>query len=189
MSRKKILSCTRRPTLPERKTAIPQCLPAAKMDPGATPRLKSILKCLYATLSVSIPMYALQITGLIEPFGSFWTSPIALMFTLIFSSTVVIVTFRDRARMHPDSTKPPPALPAPCRLPTIIICFFIVLVWIGALGVLAFISYLFTTVIAIVEIIFILAQIGLLLAVGILGSLERRDMKRAIRKGQVGGIV
>ncbi|KAH6890832.1 hypothetical protein BKA70DRAFT_1441489 [Coprinopsis sp. MPI-PUGE-AT-0042] len=82
-----------------------------KLDPGATPRLESALRCLYATLSFSIPIYILQITTLFEPGGSLWLLPVALMATLIFSSTVVMVTFRDRARMYPNSTKPPPALP------------------------------------------------------------------------------
>ncbi|KAH6907331.1 hypothetical protein BKA70DRAFT_1285485 [Coprinopsis sp. MPI-PUGE-AT-0042] len=125
------------------------------------------------------------------------------MFTLIFSSTVVMVTFRDRARMHPNSTKAPPTLPAICRLPTIISCFLIVVLWIVALGLMIFtmvvlggslyLGYEYSsssfygavatiaTIIGSVEAICVVAQIGLLLAVGILGAVERKHAKRYIK--------
>jgi hypothetical protein len=168
-----------------------------QLDPGATPRLEHALHCLYATLSISIPIYILQITTLFEPFGSLWIVPVILMFTLIFSSTVAMVTFRDRARMHPNSRKPPPMLPAICRLPTIIFCFLIVVVWLVGLamiisnmvlldGVVILVSYyrfpgMLWVILGSLETVCILAQMGLLLAIGILGAVERKHAKRHLR--------
>jgi hypothetical protein len=169
--------------------------PAAKLSPGTTPRLEHALKCLYATLSLSIPIYILQITTIFQPVGSLWILPANLMFTVIFSSTLVMVTFRDRARMHSDSTKSPPTLPALCRLPTLIVCFLIVVLWIAALAIMLLamivLSGSYTLVLGVVErvgvaigsieVVFVIAQIGLLLAIGILGVLERKHAKAHLR--------
>ncbi|KAH6897969.1 hypothetical protein BKA70DRAFT_1437891 [Coprinopsis sp. MPI-PUGE-AT-0042] len=112
-----------------------------RLDPGATPRLESALKCLYATLSFSIPINIIQITTVWHPIKSYWLSPITSMFTIIFSSTLIMVTFRDRARLHPSSTKCPPKLPALCRLPTILFCFLIVVLWMCAVAFIVFNMY------------------------------------------------
>ncbi|KAH6890829.1 hypothetical protein BKA70DRAFT_1538086 [Coprinopsis sp. MPI-PUGE-AT-0042] len=168
-------------------------VPAPKLDPGATPRLESALRCLYATLSLSIPIYILQITTLFEPGGSLWILPIALMFTIIFSSTVIMVTFRDRARMHPNSTKAPPTLPAICRLPTLVCGFLVAVLWIVALGIMIFTMRvtialspypedipLLSIIIGCVEVFFVVAQICLLSAFGRLGEVERKHAKQYV---------
>ncbi|KAH6890828.1 hypothetical protein BKA70DRAFT_1326864, partial [Coprinopsis sp. MPI-PUGE-AT-0042] len=102
--------------------------------------------------------------------------------------------FRDRALLHPNSTKAPPTLPVICRLPlpTIIFCFIIVIICICAAGTTIFRMVVFRTrlypdfvnlytlgtTIGGIEAVCITRHIGLLLAVGLLGAVEGKHANK-----------
>ena len=96
-----------------------------------------------------------------------------------------MVTFRDRARLHPDSKRVAPSVPVLCQLPAIVACFINVVFW-AASAALLIMSAIYSLTIsetvlvgimATIELAFVLAQMGVLLAVGILAVKERRSLK------------
>lgn len=185
--------------MPHPQEAAPsmEALPKASkntMDPGATPRLESILRQLYASLSICIAIYLL---GQAPRLVLLSLSPFCLLFTIIFASVMIMVTFRDRARLHPKSIKAPPQMPALCRLPSIITCFVIAVLWIVSLGltILSFIIArpatstesetegipLSAFISAGIGALFSASQIGLLMSVGIIAARERASLRKQKR--------
>jgi hypothetical protein len=157
---------------------------ARPMDPRPSRRLRSALKCLYATLSFSIPIHVFQLTRLWPPIKSYWLAPISSMLTIIFSSTIIMVTLRDLARWSS------PRLPALCRIPTILSSLLIAILWMcsTAFTVKSMVAVILwpqrslswdddrpsgDPILGSIQGACEAAQIGLLLAVAFKGSVER----------------
>ena len=100
-----------------------------------------------------------------------------------------MVTFRDRARLHPDSKRTAPSIPVLCQLPAIIACFINVVFWaasaalliMSAIFSLTFSESVLIGIMATIELAFVLAQMGVLLAVGILARSEERRVGKECR--------
>jgi hypothetical protein len=138
-----------------------------------------------------------------QPFDTFWLFPIGLLLTTIFSASVAILTLLDFVHMHLNPKSPISPLPAVCKLGAIIPAFLLVVCWATSLAVAILLRitsitadlyfYLFghyrygekllnnkgkSDALVIAQGVGFVAQAGLLLAVGILGAQERRDIKR-----------
>ncbi|KAH6893649.1 hypothetical protein BKA70DRAFT_1323686 [Coprinopsis sp. MPI-PUGE-AT-0042] len=181
---------------------------SARCGSSYTPpgRILTSLRCLYASLAIGIPIFIFQTTPWCDPSDNLWLFPIGLLLNTIYSVSVVIVILQGFA--HPPfgtSKDPASQLPAFCKLGVIIPCFLLVVYWVAIAAVVIFLkitqlvtsetySYRFSEygfddygydrirdALAIVQGVLFAAQLGLLLAVGILGSQERKDMKRQLR--------
>lgn len=165
-------------------------------------RVKFSLRCLYASLSLCIPIHVLQMTPWCAPEASWWLFPIGNTLTITFSTVVTLVIFRDRARLIRGSTtssSSKPKLPALCKLSTLVPCFLLFSYWVF-FTTLVF-SFRWTIlarqltprpgrsnfgegylVFPFIELVFIAGQCGVLLAVGIMGSQERKKLIRRLKK-------
>lgn len=166
-----------------------------------TRRIKFSLRCLYASLSLCIPIYILQMTPWCAPIVSWWLFPVGNMLTITFSAVVTLVIFRDRARSKrvPTTSSSTPKLPALCKLSILIPCFLLVGYWIFT-GLLVFSfrytnmaplevpavpwerSYQIYRVFPFVELVFLAGQIAVLLAIGVMGAQERTELRRRLKQ-------
>lgn len=187
----------------------PPLPPKAPTDLSYTRPIEYSLRCLYTTLAVSIFMFIIEMTPWCQPMFSLWFFPTGYLLTVTFSSAVIMVTFRDRARfqrknwssMHPVT----PPLPAVCKKEVIVPCFLLVTYWmvtdalvlwlkitgrvwniVGSLTRHTYLppnddTYSVVLILGLVEAVCVAGQVGLLLAVGIMGAMERKKAKRALK--------
>ncbi|KAH6893648.1 hypothetical protein BKA70DRAFT_834002 [Coprinopsis sp. MPI-PUGE-AT-0042] len=173
--------------------------------PSHTPRLKTSLRCLYALLALGVPIFILQMTPWCEPFDTLWLFPIGLLFNMSFAASATIVTLQGFAYTQHHKS-PTSQLPALFKLGAIIPCFLLVVYWASIVAVVTLVKITLVTADSYnyyfghyryqgnelansepisyallgVQGVLFAGQAGLLLAVGILGSQERKDIKRQL---------
>jgi len=164
-------------------------------DHTISPRSGHILRCIYASLGLLFPIFLvihLPYGGLI----GFWTASLGFVFTIVYGTTLPIITYQTRlaiAQRAATNGQQPPAgkfahpVPPLCRLPAIAAASIIALTWGAALGLTLAQSvfglirsvdraFYIAPIFGIVQAVFAAVQLALWLAVAGLAVRERRAL-------------